>query len=179
MIQRVATRATVLALQGVTPSPSAWLVQRSTNRDPSPIVCGLMAPWLPIYATSSMKMTKSPGGFSRRLVWPPRLRPIGTPLMRSSRCTRLLIVTCLLPLMTVQRQALLTRSLRTLGKQAHPVLKYRVPHGSQCVMSRPIHTGLGSSSLIAHVLHSPPPPPRTDCNRSCSNKHTHSDSADD
>ena len=33
-------------------------------------------------------------------------------------------------------------------------LKYRVPHGSQCVMSRLIHTGLGSSSLIAHVLHS-------------------------
>ena len=31
----------------------------------------------------------------------------------------------------------------------------------QCVMSRLIHTGLGSSSLIAHVLHSPPPPPRT------------------
>jgi hypothetical protein len=37
-----------------------------------------------------------------------------------------------------------------------------------------IHTGLGSSSLIAHVLHSPPPPPREQlCNRSCSNKHTH------
>ncbi len=29
----------------------------------------------------------------------------------------------------------------------------------QCVMSGLIHTGLGSSSLIAHVLHSPPPPP--------------------
>jgi hypothetical protein len=28
-----------------------------------------------------------------------------------------------------------------------------------CLMSRLIHTGLGSSSLIAHVLHSPPPPP--------------------
>jgi hypothetical protein len=42
-----------------------------------------------------------------------------------------------------------------------PVLKYRVPHGSQCVMGRLIHTGLGSSSLIAHVLHSPPPPTRT------------------
>jgi hypothetical protein len=27
------------------------------------------------------------------------------------------------------------------------------------VMSGLIHTGLGSSSLIAHVLHSPPPPP--------------------
>jgi hypothetical protein len=37
-----------------------------------------------------------------------------------------------------------------------------------------IHTGLGSSSLIAHVLHSPPPPPREQlCNRSCSNKNTH------
>ena len=32
---------------------------------------------------------------------------------------------------------------------------------SQCVMGRLIHTGLGSSSLIAHVLHSPPPPTRT------------------
>jgi hypothetical protein len=27
------------------------------------------------------------------------------------------------------------------------------------VMSGLIHTGLGSSSIIAHVLHSPPPPP--------------------
>ena len=35
---------------------------------------------------------------------------------------------------------------RNQGKQALPVLKYRVPHGSQCVMSRLIHTGLGSSS---------------------------------
>ena len=26
----------------------------------------------------------------------------------------------------------------------HPVLKYRVPHGSQCVMGRLVHTGLGS-----------------------------------
>jgi hypothetical protein len=50
---------------------------------------------------------------------------------------------------------------RNQGKQAHPVLKYRVPQGFQCVMSRLIHTGLGSSSLIAHVLHSPPPPTRT------------------
>jgi hypothetical protein len=44
----------------------------------------------------------------------------------------------------------------------HPNIKkkkYRVPHESQCVMSGLIHTGLGLSSLIAHVLHSPPPPP--------------------
>ena len=34
---------------------------------------------------------------------------------------------------------------RNQGKQAHPELKYRVPHGSH------IHTGLGSPSLIAHV----------------------------
>ena len=47
---------------------------------------------------------------------------------------------------------------RNQGKQAHPVLKYRVPHESQ---SRLVHTGLGSSSLISHVLHSPPPPTRT------------------
>jgi hypothetical protein len=51
---------------------------------------------------------------------------------------------------------------RNQGKQAHPVLKYRVPHGSH----------LGSSYLIAHVLHSPPPPRAQLCNRSCSNKHT-------
>jgi hypothetical protein len=64
---------------------------------------------------------------------------------------------------------------RNQGKQAHPVLKYRVPQGSQCVMSRLIHTGLGSSSLIAHVLYSPPPPREQLCNRSCSNKtHTFS-----
>jgi hypothetical protein len=40
----------------------------------------------------------------------------------------------------------------------HPVLKYRVPDGSQCVMGRLVHTGFGSSSLIAHVLHYPLPP---------------------
>ena len=51
---------------------------------------------------------------------------------------------------------------RNQGKQAHPVIKYLVPHGS--------HTGLGSSSLIAHVLHSPLPPREQLCNRSCSNK---------
>ena len=39
-----------------------------------------------------------------------------------------------------------------------------------CVMGRLIHTGLGSSSLITHVLHSPPPPREQVCNRSCSNK---------
>jgi hypothetical protein len=33
--------------------------------------------------------------------------------------------------------------------------------GSQCVMGRLVHTGLGSSSLVAHVLHYPPPPTRT------------------
>jgi hypothetical protein len=37
----------------------------------------------------------------------------------------------------------------------------RASHKTQCVMSRLIHTGLGSSSLIAHVLHYPPPPTRT------------------
>jgi hypothetical protein len=45
------------------------------------------------------------------------------------------------------------------GRQ--PVLKYRVLHGSQCVIGRRVHTGLGSSSLAAHVLHYPPPPTRT------------------
>jgi hypothetical protein len=38
---------------------------------------------------------------------------------------------------------------RNQGKQAHPVLKYRVPHDSQRVMGRLVHTGLGSSSLVA------------------------------
>ena len=33
--------------------------------------------------------------------------------------------------------------------------------GSQCVMGRLVHTGLGSPSLVAHVLHYPPPPTRT------------------
>jgi hypothetical protein len=37
-----------------------------------------------------------------------------------------------------------------------------------------VHTGLGSSSLVAHVLPYLPPPPREQrCTRSCSNKHTH------
>jgi hypothetical protein len=48
---------------------------------------------------------------------------------------------------------------RNQGKQAHPVLKYRVPHGSQCVMGSLVHTGLGSSSLVAHVLPYYLPPP--------------------
>jgi hypothetical protein len=46
---------------------------------------------------------------------------------------------------------------RGTRKQAHPVLKFRVPHGSQCVMGSLVHTGLGSSSLVAHVLPYPPP----------------------
>jgi hypothetical protein len=33
-----------------------------------------------------------------------------------------------------------------------------VPRVHQCVMGRLVHTGLGSSSLVAHVLHYPPPP---------------------
>ena len=52
---------------------------------------------------------------------------------------------------------------RNQGKQARPVLKYRVPHGSH-------YTGLGSSSLVPHVLHSLSPPREQLCNRSCSNK---------
>jgi hypothetical protein len=48
---------------------------------------------------------------------------------------------------------------RNQAKQAHPVLKYRVPQGSQCVMGSLVHTGLGSSSLVAHVFPYPPPPP--------------------
>jgi hypothetical protein len=51
---------------------------------------------------------------------------------------------------------------RNQGKQAHPVLKYRVPHGSCSNKHTHIgsHTGLGSSSLVAHthVLPYPPPP---------------------
>jgi hypothetical protein len=37
-----------------------------------------------------------------------------------------------------------------------------------------VHTGLGSSYLVAHVLPypSPPPPCKQLCTRSCSNKHT-------
>jgi len=50
----------------------------------------------------------------RRLVAPPRLRPTGTTLMWSSRCTRLLSVTCLRPLKSVPRPVLPTRSLKTL-----------------------------------------------------------------
>jgi hypothetical protein len=39
-------------------------------------------------------------------------------------------------------------------------------------MGRLVHTGLGSSSLVAHVLQYPPPRKQL-CTRSCSNKHTH------
>jgi len=44
---------------------------------------------------------------------------------------------------------------RTVGKKFAFQLSNRPP----CVMSGLIHTGLGSSYIIAHVLHSPPPPP--------------------
>jgi hypothetical protein len=45
-------------------------------------------------------------------------------------------------------------------------------------MGRLVHTVLGSSSLVAHVLQYPPPPPRKQlCTRSCSNKHTHTGEA--
>jgi hypothetical protein len=40
-----------------------------------------------------------------------------------------------------------------------------------------VHPSLGSSYLIAHVLHSPPPPRAQLCNRYCSNKHTPSRAA--
>jgi hypothetical protein len=46
------------------------------------------------------------------------------------------------------------------------------------VMGSLVHTGLGSSSLVAHVLPYPPPPTRKQlCTRSCSNKHTHTGDA--
>jgi hypothetical protein len=38
--------------------------------------------------------------------------------------------------------------------QANPMSKYRVPHGSQM---RRLYIDFGSSDLIAHVLHYPPP----------------------
>jgi len=41
-----------------------------------------------------------------------------------------------------------------------------------CVMGRLVHTGLGSSSLVAHFLLYSPSPRERLCNRSCSNKHT-------
>jgi hypothetical protein len=43
----------------------------------------------------------------------------------------------------------------------------------KCVMGRLVHTGLGSSSHVAHVLQFPLPPRAQLCTRSCSNKHTH------
>ena len=39
-----------------------------------------------------------------------------------------------------------------------------------CVVVRLVHTGLGSSYLIAHVLHYPPPPRAQLCIKYCSNK---------
>jgi hypothetical protein len=47
---------------------------------------------------------------------------------------------------------------------------------THCVMGSLVHTGLGSSSLVAHVLlYAPPPPPRKQfCTRSFSNKHVNS-----
>jgi hypothetical protein len=49
-----------------------------------------------------------------------------------------------------------------------------LPRVHLCVMGRLVHAGLGSSSLVAHVLNYPPLPPREQLhNRYCSNKHTH------
>jgi hypothetical protein len=43
------------------------------------------------------------------------------------------------------------------------------PRVHQCVMGKLVHIGLGSSSLITHVLQYPPPPPQTAFVRYCSN----------
>jgi len=39
------------------------------------------------------------------------------------------------------------------------------------MMGRLVHSGLGSSSFVAHVFHYPPPPREQLYNRYCSNKH--------
>jgi hypothetical protein len=59
---------------------------------------------------------------------------------------------------------------RNQGKQAHPVLKYRVPspHGSH----HPHRPRLVVSHSTCPPLSSSPPREQL-CNRSCSNKHTH------
>ena len=55
---------------------------------------------------------------------------------------------------------------------SHPGVLGSIPKQEEPVMGRLVHTGLGSSSLVAHVLHYPPPPHAL-CS-TCSNKHTHS-----
>jgi hypothetical protein len=52
-------------------------------------------------------------------------------------------------------------SHRPAGADSAPHCGTEFPHKRHHHVSRLIHTGLGSSSLIAHVLHSPPPPTRT------------------
>jgi hypothetical protein len=45
---------------------------------------------------------------------------------------------------------------------SHPGVWVRFPNErNQCVLGRLVHTGLGSSSLVAHVLPYPPPPTQT------------------
>jgi hypothetical protein len=60
------------------------------------------------------------------------------------------------------------RGIATLEREALALARDvpGVDPGLACVMGRLIHAGLGSSSLIAHVLHSPPPPREQLCNRS-------------
>jgi len=77
-------------------------------------------------------------------------------------------------------------SERNQGKQAHwhPVLKHRVPYGSQCVMGRlslsqTTPHRLGSSSLVAHILRLSPSSPREQLySRYYSNKHIHHSNRD-
>ena len=53
------------------------------------------------------------------------------------------------------------RACANLEKDATREKKKWMVDNNVCVMGRLVHTGLGSSSLVAHVLHSPPPPTRT------------------
>ncbi len=64
----------------------------------------------------------------------------------------------------------------------NPVLKYRVPHGSQRSLVRDGQTSSHMTRLVVSRSTCPPfppPPPREQlCNRYCSNKHTHLEVSD-
>ena len=65
------------------------------------------------------------------------------------------------------------KTMKCSGKRSQSML----PDANHTQPCRLVHTGLGASSLVAHVLHYPTPPTRTTltslCNRYCRNKHTH------
>jgi hypothetical protein len=105
---------------------------------------------------------------------------VAAPMHAPSRTSLLLplLLSHNLPLPRVHLMMMMMPLICSFRNKNEPTAIYPSFGGLGCVMGSLVHTGLGSSFLVAHVLPYPPPPPRQQlCTRSCSNKHTHTVSA--